>query len=283
MYLDRSDLTRRLLTRSSTSSLVTTTRVSSISGASKLMSSMTRSTMVWRRRAPMFSRSRFASVATRAISRTAPSSNSSSMPSACISSTCCAKRFVMGSVRMRYMSPSVRPLSSTRMGSRPWSSASRSEGLTWWKAPEAMKRMWSVWTLPYLVLIVEPSIRGSRSRCTPSALASAEVLRMSRELQILSISSMKTMPFSSTEEIASRVRSAESISFSSSASSRAARASRTGRRRFSELLPPPIMVMAAPGMLSSGVWSGVGTSTVTSFWSSSPLRRDSSHDSCVDC
>ena len=39
-------------------------------------------------------------------------------------------------------------LSSTRMGSRPCSSASRSLGLQKWKAPEAMKRMWSVLTLP---------------------------------------------------------------------------------------------------------------------------------------
>ncbi len=36
-----------------------------------------------------------------------------------------------------------------------------------WKAPEAMNRMWSVRTMPCLVLTVEPSTIGSRSRCTP--------------------------------------------------------------------------------------------------------------------
>ena len=46
----------------------------------------------------------------------------------------------------------VRPLSSTRMGRRPCSSASMSLGLHWWKAPLQMNRMWSVLTLPYLVL-----------------------------------------------------------------------------------------------------------------------------------
>ena len=33
---------------------------------------------------------------------------------------------------------------------RPCSSGRRSEGLQWWKAPEQMKRMWSVLMLPYL-------------------------------------------------------------------------------------------------------------------------------------
>ena len=42
-----------------------------------------------------------------------------------------------------------------------------------WKAPEAMNRMWSVFTGPYLVETVVPSISGSRSRCTPSRLTSA--------------------------------------------------------------------------------------------------------------
>src|SRR5713226_5639144 len=31
-----------------------------------------------------------------------------------------------------------------------------------------MNRTWSVWTIPYLVLTVEPSTIGKRSRCTPS-------------------------------------------------------------------------------------------------------------------
>ena len=46
----------------------------------------------------------------------------------------------------------MRPLSSTRIGRRPCSSASMSLGLHWWKAPLQMNKMWSVLTLPYLVL-----------------------------------------------------------------------------------------------------------------------------------
>ena len=42
-----------------------------------------------------------------------------------------------------------------------------------WNAPEAMNRMWSVFTGPCLVLTVVPSISGSRSRCTPSRDTSA--------------------------------------------------------------------------------------------------------------
>ena len=46
----------------------------------------------------------------------------------------------------------VRPLSSTRTGRRPCSSASMSLGLHWWNAPLQINRMWSVLTLPYFVL-----------------------------------------------------------------------------------------------------------------------------------
>ena len=44
---------------------------------------------------------------------------------------------------------------------------------TTWNAPEAMNRMWSVFTAPCLVETVVPSISGSRSRCTPSRDTSA--------------------------------------------------------------------------------------------------------------
>ena len=56
------------------------------------------------------------------------------------------------------------------MGRRPCSSGRRSDGLATWKAPEAMNRMWSVFTGPCLVEMVVPSISGRRSRCTPSRL-----------------------------------------------------------------------------------------------------------------
>lgn len=67
----------------------------------------------------------------------------------------------------------VRPFSSTRMGRRPCSSASMSDGLHEWKAPLQMNRMWSVLTLPYLVETTDPSMMGSKSLWTPSELASA--------------------------------------------------------------------------------------------------------------
>ncbi len=64
-----------------------------------------------------------------------------------------------------------------------------------WKAPEAMNRMWSVLTMPYLVVTVLPSTSGSRSRCTPSRDTSAPMVSWRRAT--LSISSMNTMPFCS--------------------------------------------------------------------------------------
>ena len=122
-------------------------------------------------------------------------------------------------VRIRWSSALDKPCSCTRIGKRPCSSASRSEGLTEWKAPDAMNRIKSVFTLPCLVLMEQlnqhrhpisctgctqgctyPSIRGNRSLCTPSALASAPCL-FSELLQILSISSRKTTPSCSTSSV----------------------------------------------------------------------------------
>ena len=78
-----------------------------------------------------------------------------------------------------------------------------------WKAPDAMKSMWSVRTGPCLVDTVEPSTIGSRSRCTPSRDTSGPCTP-SRPA-ILSISSRKTMPDCSTRRIASRVAASWSI------------------------------------------------------------------------
>ena len=85
--------------------------------------------------------------------------------------------------------------SSTRIGKRPCSSGIRSLGLLRWKAPLAMKRMWSVRTTPYLVVTAVPSTSGSRSRCTPWRETSAPCASL--RVATLSISSMKTMPFCS--------------------------------------------------------------------------------------
>jgi hypothetical protein len=71
-----------------------------------------------------------------------------------------------------------------------------------WKAPDAMNRMWSVFTGPYLVATVAPSISGKRSRCTPSREMSA--LARSALRAILSISSRKTMPSFCARSTASR-------------------------------------------------------------------------------
>mmetsp|Transcript_16906 Transcript_16906/g.47188 ORF Transcript_16906/g.47188 Transcript_16906/m.47188 type:complete len:315 (-) Transcript_16906:361-1305(-) len=87
-----------------------------------------------------------------------------------------------------------------------------------------MKRMKSVSTLPYFVETVEPSMMGSRSRCTPSLLASAPY-RVSLLLTILSISSMNTMPSDSTELIASFASDSVLMRRSISASSISGRAS----------------------------------------------------------
>ena len=144
----------------------------------------------------MFSTRSFISVASRAISATAPSVNSSVTPSVASSAMYCLIRLASGSTRMRARSLSVSGLSSTRIGSRPCSSGSRSEGLLLWNAPLAMNRMCSVRTAPCLVVTLVPSISGNRSRCTPSRETSAPP-RCSREL-ILSISSRNTMPFCST-------------------------------------------------------------------------------------
>ena len=61
--------------------------------------------------------------------------------------------------------------------------------------------MWSVFTGPYFVPTVVPSMSGRRSRCTPSRLTSAPM--RSERAQILSISSRNTMPLFSTVLIAS--------------------------------------------------------------------------------
>mmetsp|Transcript_26178 Transcript_26178/g.57961 ORF Transcript_26178/g.57961 Transcript_26178/m.57961 type:complete len:266 (-) Transcript_26178:45-842(-) len=173
MYLRISDDSNRSLTLFCTYSFVTCTCSPALSGASNDISSITRSITVCSLLAPIFSTDLFAMKATRAISRIAKSSKTRSTFSDFISSTCCRMRFVTGSVRIRYMSSSVRPLSVTLMGNRPCSSASRSEGLEVWKAPDAINRMKSVLTLPCLVEMEEPSISGSRSLCTPSEEASA--------------------------------------------------------------------------------------------------------------
>ena len=84
----------------------------------------------------------------------------------------CLTSALRGSVRMRTKSSRVSGSSSTRIGKRPCSSGIRSDGFETWNAPAAMNRMWSVFTIPCLVLTVVPSTIGRMSRCTPSRLTS---------------------------------------------------------------------------------------------------------------
>src|SRR5450759_442329 len=106
-----------------------------------------------------------------------------------------------------------------------------------------MNRMWSVLTAPCLVDTVVPSIRGSRSRCTPSRETSPPPLRPSRT-QILSISSRNTMPLFSTALIDSCTSCSLSSSLSDSSLTRSSWESATVRRRV--LVRPPILPKISP-------------------------------------
>ena len=86
------------------------------------------------------------------------------------------------------------------MGSLPWSSGSRSDGFASWNAPDAINKMWSVLIGPCLVLTVVPSIKGSKSLCTPSRETSPPTRSVLAE--ILSISSKNTIPLFSVESFA---------------------------------------------------------------------------------
>ena len=96
-----------------------------------------------------------------------------------------------GSCRIRRKSSTLRSVNWTRIGKRPCNSGIKSEGLATWKAPEPIKRIWSVEIMPYLVWTSLPSTIGKMSRWTPWRLTSPPWLE---EVAILSISSMKIMP-----------------------------------------------------------------------------------------
>lgn len=80
---------------------------------------------------------------------------------------CWKIRLNSGSLRMRTNSGLLMGARLTLIGNRPRSSGMRSSTLAIEKEPLPMKRIWSVLISPYLVLIVVPSMRGSRSRWTP--------------------------------------------------------------------------------------------------------------------
>src|ERR1035441_5100967 len=92
-----------------------------------------------------------------------------------------------------------------------------------------MNSMWSVFSEPYLVLTLQPSTSGSRSRCTPSRDPSAPTVSCRRA--ILSISSMNTMPFCSALVSARALSSSSLMSLAASSSIMSLSASRTFTRR----------------------------------------------------
>ena len=122
-------------------------------------------------------------------------------------------------------------------GTGPAARGSGPSASTTWNAPAAMNSTWSVFTGPYLVVTVEPSTIGSRSRCTPSRETSGPWPPVSRPA-ILSISSMKMMPACSARRIASFCSRSRSISLVASSSVSTSSASGTdSRRRFVRRAP----------------------------------------------
>ena len=228
----------------------------------------------------MFSTVAFTATATSASASIASSAKSRVTPSVCISATYCLMSEASGSVRMRRMSSRVSAFSSTRIGSRPCSSGNRSDGLAMWNAPDAINRMWSVFTAPCLVDTVVPSISGSRSRCTPSRETSPT--RAPSRTQILSISSRNTMPLFSTTPIASCTTWSSSSSLSDSSATRISWESATVMRRvlvrppslpkMSPIEIAPICAPGMPGISNIGAPPDDCTSTSISLSLSSPAR-----------
>ena len=228
----------------------------------------------------MFSVRSLTCQATSAIRRMQSSVSSRLSPSVASRALYCSVSEHLGSVRMRSNSSGVSALSSTRIGRRPCNSGIRSLGLARWKAPDAMNRIWSVRTMPYLVLTVEPSISGSRSRCTPSRDTS--VPPVSERLATLSSSSIKTMPWFSTTSMACTL-SSSSLTKRAASSSRSRRsASRTfSFCDFLRPLPPMreniccswLVISSMPGGAMISTPCGLAlTSTSISLSSSSPSR-----------
>ena len=225
----------------------------------------------------------FTSAARRAISRTPSSAKTRFTPSVFINATYCFSRALSGSVKIRKNSSFPRAFSSTRMGKRPWSSGTRSEGLQRWKAPLAMNRMWSVLTIPYFVVTVAPSTIGSKSRCTPSRDTSGPCPPPWRET-ILSISSRKMMPDCSVLITALRVTLSISIRSSTASFFNILKASATVSLRIlpflGNILPKASRrfdsISSIPALEKTSIM-GIGcacvTSISTSFSSSRPSRN----------
>ena len=228
----------------------------------------------------------------RAISRMASSSNTNLTSSVASRAVYCLMSAFLGSVRMRKNSSSPSACRFTRMGKRPCSSGTRSEGLHTWKAPLAMNRMWSVFTGPYLVVTVVPSTMGSRSRCTPSRDTSGAPEPAPPREAILSISSRKMMPDCSVRRMAFSVTLSWSTSRSASSRLRYSSASGTFIRRgcfflgknfekasCRELCISSMLEAENISTVGAPPWADTANSTVRS--SSSPRRSISRNRSRV--
>ena len=135
--------------------------------------------------------------------------------------------------------------------------------------------MWSVLTIPCLVLTVQPSTSGSRSRCTPSRDTSTPAVSCRRA--ILSISSMNTMPFCSALRSAWTLSSSSLTSRAASSSVRSLNASRTGSRRDFVRLPARLENMPCSCCDSSSIPGGAMISTPTgTARTSTSISRSSS-------
>ncbi len=177
---------------------------------------------------------------------------------------------------MRTKSCSVSAFSSTRIGSRPWSSGSRSAGFAMWNAPLAMNRIWSVFSGPYLVATVVPSISGRRSRWTPSRLTEPPRTSLTA---ILSISSRKTMPLASASASATRLMSSGSTRLSASSSVSRANASGTfSLRRLRGAWPESLPIIDFRSNTCApipGISNGSAGASSTSISTSAALRLPS--------
>ena len=182
---------------------------------------------------------------------------------------------------MRRKSSFCSDFSSTRIGKRPCSSGMRSDGFAVWKAPAAMKRIWSVFIGPYFVMTVEPSTIGRMSRCTPSRETSGpEPCPLTATL---SISSRKTMPLFSAARMAASLTSSMSTSFAASSCWKSFRAAATETLRFfcffgmrfaimSCRLSPMLSRLEPANMPTIGLPESSISISMTSF-SSSPFSR----------
>ena len=196
--------------------------------------------------------------------------------------TYCLIKLKSGSLKILLKSSLVNASSSTLMGSLPCNSGSKSEGFASWNAPDAMNKIWSVLIGPCFVLTVVPSIKGSKSLCTPSRETSPPALSVLAE--ILSISSKKTIPLFSVDIFAALIILSCSINLSDSSLIKMSWDSFTDIFFFFSLFPidlpiiSPMLIMPTfapgiPGISKEVLFDPLSLTAISiSLSSKSPLR-----------